>query len=173
METSDATIKNAQEGAAGQNTAINDTVLIDCQTELQEWKDKFIQINADMANFKRRVEKDQIQWAHMAQVRVLSKLLSIADNFERAMLEKPLTSDDKVQAWIAGIVMVQSDFSKILTNFDVVEIPCNGLFNPELHEALMNVSSDAHQSGDIVAVLEKGYKMGDTILRPAKVTVAQ
>lgn len=159
------------------NESVNDfqeiNALEACQSELQQWKDKFLQINADMANYRRRVEKDQMQWAHMAQVRVLSKLLSIADNFERAMAEKPIESDDKVNAWVTGIMMIQSDFSKLLSSFDVTEIPCNGAFDPELHEALMHVVSDAHASGDIVAVLEKGYRMGDTILRPAKVSVAQ
>lgn len=144
-----------------------------CQVELQQWKDKFVQINADMTNFKRRVDKDQVQWVHMAQVRIVGKLLSIADNFERAMVEKPVVSDEKAQAWIAGIMMIQSDFSKILTSFNVAEIPCKGTFDPELHEALIQVASDEHSSGDIVAVLEKGYRMDDTVLRPAKVSVAQ
>jgi molecular chaperone GrpE len=172
MESSEKNINNREE-VVEQESVEQAAVLQQCQEELGQWKDKFVQINADMANFKRRVEKDQVQWAHMAQVRILSKLLSIADNFERAMVEKPAVADERAQAWIAGMVMIQSDFAKVLSNFDVTEIPCDGAFDPELHEALMNVASDAHASGDIVAVLEKGYRMGDTILRPAKVTVAQ
>ena len=144
-----------------------------CQSELQQWKDKFVQLNADLVNFKRRVEKDQAQWAAMAQVRVLTKMLSIIDNFERAMAEKPVVTDEKIQAWIAGLQMIYADCAKVLAAFNVTEIPSTGHFDPLVHEALMHVASDSHQSGDVVAVLEKGYQMGDTILRPTKVSVAQ
>lgn len=149
------------------------TALQACQSELQQWKEKFVQLNADLVNFKRRVEKDQTQWATIAQVRVLTKMLSMIDNFERALAEKPATTDEKVQAWITGIQMIYTDCTKFLAAFNVTEIPATGHFDPVVHEALMHVASDAHKSGDVVAVLEKGYQMGDTILRPAKVSVAQ
>lgn len=169
MEQSENTIKNQEEQVVTEQQSEVDA----CHAELQQSKERFIQLNADFANFKRRVEKDQIQWVHMAQVRVITKLLSVIDNFERAMTEKPTESDEKTTAWIAGIQMIYNDFTKLLTSFDVKEISCQGQFDPVKHEALMNVASDSHQSGDIVAVLEKGYQMGDTIIRPAKVSVAQ
>ena len=170
MDSSENNVKN-QEDVVVEGT--QDAALQACQTELQHSKERFVQLNADFANFKRRMEKDQVQWAHMAQVRVITKLLSIVDNFERAMTEKPVGSDEKAAAWVAGIQMIYTDFTKLLTSLDVKEISVEGNFDPVMHEALMNVVSDKHQSGDIVAVLEKGYRMGDTILRPAKVSVAQ
>jgi molecular chaperone GrpE len=168
MESPENSLENNKETVVEQAGALQA-----CQAELQQWKDKFVQMNADMANFRRRVEKDQAQWAHMAQVRVLTKLLSTVDNFERAMAEKPLALDEKVQAWVKGIAMIYTDLTKMLLAFDVTEVPCNGAFDPSLHEALMHVASDGHKSGDIVTVLERGYQMGDTVLRPAKVSVAQ
>lgn len=172
MELPENNLKN-QETVVAEQVAADAEALHACQAELQQSNDRFVQLNADFVNFKRRVEKDQVQWAHMAQVRVITKLLSIVDNFERAMTEKPAGNDEKAAAWITGIQMIYTDFTKLLTSFDVKEISCQGQFDPLMHEALMNVVSDKHQSGEIVAVLEKGYHMGETILRPAKVSVAQ
>lgn len=152
---------------------MNESSLDTCRQELQEWKEKYIHASADFANFKRRVEKDQAQWAINAQIRVVTPLLTIIDNFERAIAEKPETSDERVAAWVTGIDMINTDFQKFLQKFDIKEIPASGEFDPEYHEALMHVASDNHTSGTIVSVLEKGYMMGGTVLRVAKVSVSQ
>jgi molecular chaperone GrpE len=149
-----------------------DDALTTCMQEMTQWKERYLHVSADLANYKRRVEKDQIQWTTMAQARVLTPLLGIVDNFERAMIDKPDTSDEKVNAWIKGMTMVQNDVQKLLHSFGVKEVPTQGEFDPLYHEALMNVSAENKASGSIVAVLEKGYMIGDTVLRVAKVSIA-
>jgi molecular chaperone GrpE len=156
-----------------ENSESSDTALVACMHEMNQWKERYLNVSADLANYKRRVEKDQIQWTTMAQARVITPLLGVVDNFERAMADKPHTSDDKVQAWITGITMVKNDVQKMLQSFGVKEVPTSGEFDPLYHEALMNVASQDQESGSIVTVLEKGYMVGDTVLRVAKVSVAE
>lgn len=144
-----------------------------CQHDLVQWKEKCIQITADFSNFKRRAEKDQLQWATLAQARLATAILPIVDNFERALHEKPEASDTKINAWIQGISMIHVDLQKMMEAFDIKEIPATGEFDPHYHEALTHEASNTHQSGTIVTVFEKGYMMGSTVLRVAKVSVAQ
>jgi len=150
------------------------TELQTCQAELQALKEKFIHVSADLENFTRRINKERMQWAHRAQELVFSDVLSIIDDFDRSLEEqKKVELTKEMQTWLSGFNMIRSALAKFLDKYDVQEITEVKIFDPNIHEALMQVESSDHQSGDIVQVMQKGYRFKDTVLRPAKVSVAK
>jgi molecular chaperone GrpE len=168
-------VKKQEAQAAPEDVPLQATrdELAECQLQVQEWKDKFVQMNADLQNFRKRMEKEQMGWSQAAQAKIFTELLTVVDNFDRAIAEKPQTDQKEIVAWIDGISMIHGFLTKLLEQFNVRPMDSYSEFNPRFHEALMQVDSPDHKSGQIVAVLEKGYMMGDIVLRPAKVSVAK
>jgi molecular chaperone GrpE len=143
-----------------------------CQMQLGEWKDKYLRVNADLDNVNRRAAKDRALAQHTAQVALLLPLLSIVDDFERA-LEQQKNAPGDTHKLIEGITMIHTSLQKYLSSIGVEPIKQYGQFDPELHEALTSVTSDTQTSGSIVSVLQQGYLFKGSPLRPAKVSVAQ
>ncbi len=140
-----------------------------CQQEAALWKDQYARISADFDNYKKRMDREQIQWMQTAQTMVVKDLLTVVDNFERALSQK---TDDTASLYI-GIEMIYKSILQLLNKYGVKEFSEYTIFDPELHEALMHADSADHTPGQIVQVLEKGFMIKDKVLRPAKVTVAQ
>jgi molecular chaperone GrpE len=152
-----------------QSEEINDVVkqLADCQTQVNEWKDRALRTAADYENFKKRSEKERVMWITGAQSSVLLDLISIVDDFDRAF---KATESDQSRA---GFELIYKSLQKILEKYGVVEIKELSHFDPVKHEAIMQVESADHKPGDIVQVLQKGYMFKGEVLRPAKVSVAK
>ena len=134
------------------------------QAEVTLWKDQCRRISAEFENFKKRTERDQIHWSEIAKESILKELLSLVDDFDRAMQQ---SSDDK------GLEMIRSAFIKLLEKHQVSVMNSYDSFDPEYHEAIMQVESADHETGQIVQVLSQGFMIKDRVLRPAKVSVAQ
>jgi molecular chaperone GrpE len=147
--------------------------LQECKNELAQWKERSLRISADFENYKKRVEREKDQWIRMAQSNILFDLLSIADDFDRALNEARKSGSDQLKVWIEGFELTKKSLDKLLAKYDVQEVKETVKFNPELHEAVMHVESPDHKSGDVVTVLQKGYVFKGHVLRPAKVSVAQ
>jgi molecular chaperone GrpE len=155
-----------------------------CNASIQEWQEKYIRLSADLENFKRRTAKEQQMWREMAQADLLLKLLNIVDNFDRAMehhepyfasadaVEGQAKSPEELKSWMEGIAMIYGSFGSFIKSTGIKEVPYD-VFDPSYHDALVQVDSDKHTSGDIVSVMEKGYMLNDRVLRPAKVSVAK
>ncbi len=156
--------ENNTSDAAGLESSSHDE-LDACKRESLEWKERATRIAADMENLKRRTAREQAQWRILAQADLLKDLLPIVDNFERAVAHSDKNADQ-------GIAMIYQSLQSFLTQAGVKEVSY-AEFNPTFHEALMQVDTPDHQSGVIVTVLEKGYAMGDYVIRPAKVSVAK
>lgn len=145
-----------------------------CQKELNEWRDKAMRSYADFENFKRRSEKERMQWMLTAQKEILTSILSIVDDVERALVElQKKEHTPEMDVWFSGFSMIAQSLQKMLKQWHVNEITAIEQFNPELHEAIISVEAEGKQHGDIVAVLQKGYLFNDDVLRPAKVSVAK
>lgn len=145
-----------------------DSQLVACQQEVELWKDKATRIFADFDNYKKRMDREQASWMQTAQLSILKDLLTVVDNFDRALAAKT----DENKDLYTGIEMIYKSVMQLLSKYGVSEFANYEQFDPELHEALMNVTSADHQSGQIVTVLEKGFMIKDKVLRPAKVTIA-
>ncbi len=166
--------KSAEEHLIEETTAASeDTVeqLSQCKVTLAEWQEKYARLTADLENYKKRTMKERSVWAESAQVALISELLAIVDNFDRAM-EHQMEVPQELQAWADGIAMIHTAFKDFLKKAGVKEVPYNQ-FNPEYHEALIQVDSEGQDAGEIVSVMEKGYMLKDRVLRPAKVSVAK
>jgi molecular chaperone GrpE len=155
----DATVQSAESNLQSEQ---NDQSL-KCLAELSMWQDQCKRISAEFENFKRRIDRDKIRWAEIANEGILLELLSFMDTFETALKHK---ADDK------GIEMVYQSLKKLLSKYGVTEMSESVDFNPEYHEAVMQVPSESHVSGQIVQILSKGFLIKDRVLRPAKVSVA-
>ena len=127
---------------------------------------------AELDNYRKRMHAGQ-QALQEKQVRALVEpLLGLNDNF-RAMVEH-VPADLAEHPWVQGAVHIARQLSDILTEFKVTVIePTGGMFDPSLHEAVEHVAGSTLPSGTIVTVVQAGYRLGDTVLRPAKVKVAE
>lgn len=143
-----------------------------CKASMKEWQEKCMRLSADFENFKRRTANEQKIWAELVQLDLLTQLLSIVDNFDRAMEHKEQPSEQEMASWVDGIAMIYNDFVEFFKKVGVKEVSYDE-FDPTYHEALMQVDSDEHESGQIVAVVQKGYMLNDRVIRPAKVSVAK
>ncbi len=142
-----------------------------CKVSLAEWQEKYARLSADLENFRRRTAKERIEWSQMAQAKLLTALLGIVDNYDRAMA-LALNVPAELKSWHDGISMIHASFHDYLKNAGVKEMEYT-IFDPERHEALIQVESNQKEPGHIVEVLEKGYVLNDVVLRPAKVSVAK
>ena len=144
----------------------------ECAQSCAELQDKLLRVTADFQNYKMRTERERMQSIQVGQMVVLTKLLSIVDDVERAIDEAKKQNKADLN-WLTGFELIAKSLHQLLADYRVYPIEQIKAFDPELHEALAQVDAPDHQSGDIVAVLQKGYVMDGRVLRPAKVTVAR
>lgn len=146
--------------------------LASCETQLAQAKEQFIRVSADFENYKKRVAREQVQWFDQGQMRVLTQVLTIVDDFDRALAQQKMHPQD-TKSWIEGFELIHKSLQKMLDSFEVKEIPANIPFDPEMHEAMVSVENSGIPSGDVVEILQKGYTYKGKVLRPAKVSVAK
>ena len=142
------------------------------QAQAKEYLEGWQRARADFANYKKRVERE-LQDSHQnASLDLLTRLFPILSDFERAMSNVPPELND--HAWMEGITLIQRKFQKLLEDNGVVEIdPIGQPFDPNFHEAVGTDEATSAQSGYVTATLQKGYRLGDRVLRPALVRVAR
>lgn len=138
------------------------------KNELNEKNDLLLRTAAEFDNFKKRTEREKLTIAEFAKAGLIKQLLPILDNIDRAASVEKDTPD-----YIKGIEMIVKQFEGIAGNMGITEIAAVGdSFNPELHEAVMHVEDENLGVNVIAEVLQKGYKIGDTVIRAAMVKVA-
>lgn len=136
--------------------------------ELEQKNDLLLRTAAEFDNFKKRTEREKTTVAEFAKAGLIKQLLPILDNIDRAA-----ATDKENPDYIKGIEMIVKQFECIASNLGIVEIAAEGdTFNPELHEAVMHIEDETLSENVIAQVLQKGYKIGDTVIRAAMVTVA-
>lgn len=147
------------------------------QNEVAELKDRYLRAVAETENIRKRSEREKNDAAQFAFSRFAKDLLSVADNFERALdLMKPekraaLPSD--AQSVLDGIEATHRQLGAVFERFGIRRIEAIGQkFNPNLHDAIAEVPSPGHAPGSIIAVAENGYVIGERLLRAAKVAIA-
>jgi molecular chaperone GrpE len=145
----------------GQETLVENHELVKCQQDAAMWKDQASRIFADFENYKKRMDREQMSWMQTAQVSVLKDLLTVVDNFDRALSAK---NDANADVY-AGIEMIYKSVVQVLNKYGVKEFSDYQQFDPELHEALMDIDSADHTTGQIVQVLEKGFMIKDKVFK--------
>jgi molecular chaperone GrpE len=139
----------------------------------EEMNAKYMRLAADFQNYKRRVEKEKSDVYAYANEKIAVDLLGVIDNFERA-LEPQSGADAKEESFAKGMELIFRQLLDILSKNGVEEIPSLGEdFDPALHNAVMTEAAGEYESGKVSAVLGKGYKLRDRVIRPAMVKVTQ
>lgn len=136
-----------------------------------ELKDKYMRANAEFENIKKRMEKEKISALTYANESFAKDLLDVLDALEAAASIE--ANDEASTKFKEGVQNTLDLFMKKLEKHGVKLIETNDEFNPNLHEAMMNVDSPEHSSSQIVSVLQKGYQFNDRVIRPTKVSVAK
>jgi molecular chaperone GrpE len=123
---------------------------------------------AEFDNYRKRVARDQETFASRANESLVKELLPVLDDLERALLAAEEHEEAKLEE---GVQLVFRSLFQTLRQRGLEEIPTNGRFDPHVHEALLSQPSEADE-GSIIDVVQKGYRLGDRVLRPARVVVA-
>lgn len=131
--------------------------------------DKFMRLQADFANYKRRTEAQKTEYVELGVKKIVNDLLPVLDNFERA-----LDSIGEKDSTYDGILMIKNQLTDVLKKEGIVEMKALGEeFDPTYHHAVLTEDSDEYDSGYVIEVLQKGYLINDKTLRPAMVKVSQ
>lgn len=141
------------------------------QKERDDLYDRLLRKTAEFDNFRKRVDRDRKDMIEWAAADVLSDLLPIADDFDRAMAAE---APPEAQAYKAGLELIHRQLAELLKKRGVTTIDALGAdFDPHLHQAVAYEEVEGAREGEVVGVMAKGYKLGDRLLRPALVKVAK
>jgi molecular chaperone GrpE len=125
---------------------------------------------ADYANYKRRTEEDRELLARFANATLIGKLLTVLDDFDRALEHVP---EDAHEGWVDGVRLVERKLRGVLESEGVTPIEALGLpFDPNVHEAVVHEPTSDHPDNQVIGELQRGYRLHDRVLRPALVRVA-
>ncbi|MBR8462025.1 nucleotide exchange factor GrpE [Campylobacter sp. faydin G-140] len=141
------------------------------ETQLNELTDKYYRANAEFENIKKRFEKEKADIANYANERFARDLLPAIDALEVGASFDP-SDDEFAQKIKEGMLIAIDQFKKCFEKHGMSEISTDCEFDPNVHNAMMRVDSDTHNSGAIVQVMQKGYMINGRVLRPAMVTIA-
>jgi molecular chaperone GrpE len=126
-------------------------------------------VAADFDNYRKRAVRDQEALVARAHERLVKQLLPVLDNLERAVVSAAEHQEEQVRE---GVELIARELHDALRREGLEEIETDGRFNPHVHEALLTQPSEAEE-GSVIEVLQKGYRLGDRVLRPARVAVSQ
>ena len=136
--------------------------------ERDEYLDALQRLKAEFENYKKRVSRDQAEFVTRASERLVKQLLPVLDDLERALEAAAEHEEAKLEE---GVRLVHRSLADALAKEGVVEVATDGRFDPHTQEALLAQPSEADE-GTVIEVLQKGYKLGDRVLRPARVVVS-
>jgi molecular chaperone GrpE len=146
--------------------------LQEAENRAAENYDKYVRAMAELDNYKKRILREKTEAIRYGNENLLREILPLTDNMERA-LEHACSSDD-FEAFKEGLRMLQEQFLSCLQKHGVEKIETVGKdFDPNVHEAMLQVESDEHGDSKVVDEFEKGYLLNGRLLRPAKVSVCR
>jgi molecular chaperone GrpE len=138
------------------------------RAENEELIDTLQRVKADFDNFRKRAARDQEALVARAGERIVKELLPVLDDLERALEAVESHEEAKLEE---GVKLVHRQLEQLLEREGLAPVETDGKFDPHVHEALLTQPS-ASEEGSVIEVLQKGYRLGDRVLRPARVVVA-
>jgi molecular chaperone GrpE len=161
----------ADDGAAAPSTAAASTDLGALQRERDDLYDRLLRKSAEFDNFRKRIDKERREQAEWAAADILTDVLAVLDDFDRA-----LGSDapPEAKSYLAGFELIHRQLGELLRKRGVTPIESLGAdFDPHLHQAVAYEESPGAREGEVIGELRKGYRLGERLLRPAMVRVAK
>jgi molecular chaperone GrpE len=131
-------------------------------------EDRLLRLAADFDNYKKRVARERDELMALSNERLVKELLPILDDLERALVAASEHEEVRLEE---GVRLVHRSLATLLERNGVKEISTDGVFDPHVHEALLAQPSDAEE-GSVIDVVQKGYTLGDRVVRPARVVIA-
>jgi molecular chaperone GrpE len=150
-----------EEGESGEQIAA-------LRAERDELLERLQRLAAEFDNFRKRSARDQAAFAERATERLVKELIPILDDLGRALEAAAEHEEARLEE---GVRLVHRSLAGLLAKEGLAEIETDGKFDPHVHEALLSQPSDAEE-GSVIEVVQKGYMLGDRVLRPARVVVA-
>jgi molecular chaperone GrpE len=132
--------------------------------------DSYLRLAADFDNYRKRVAREQVELTSRANERLLNELLPVLDDLERALEAAAEHEEAKLEE---GVRLVHRSLLGLVERHGLSEIETDGAFDPHVHEALLAQPAEGAEEGSVLQVLQKGYRLGDKVLRPARVIVAE
>jgi molecular chaperone GrpE len=132
--------------------------------------DRLLRLAADFDNYKKRAAREREEYVTLANERLLKELLPILDDLERALNAAEQHEEAQLEE---GVRLVHRSLASLLARNGVEEIATDGKFDPHVHEALLAQPAEDREQGDVLDVIQKGYRLGDRVVRPARVIVAE
>jgi molecular chaperone GrpE len=158
-------------GEAEQVEALEEQ-LQEWQAKAQDYLDGWQRSRAEFANYKKRLEREQLQARQSAAASVIKRYLEILDDLDRALRNRP--AEGEGSAWASGIELIYQKFISVLEAEGVTQMDAQGqYFDPNFHEAISHEENDHLESGQIIEVVKPGYMFAERVLRPALVRVAK
>ncbi len=144
------------------------------EEQLKESEDKYLRVHADFENIKKRLEREKYQAIDYASEKFAKDLLAPIDTLEMALSSANvnLEATELLTKLKEGIELTIKNFNTTFEKHNITKIETNGEFDPNVHNAVMQVDSANHESGQIVQELQKGYMLKDRLLRPSMVSIA-
>jgi molecular chaperone GrpE len=147
-----------------------DELLAQLEAERDEYLDLLQRVKADYENFRKRAARDQERLVAHAHERLVGELLPVLDDLERTL---EAAERHEEAALVDGVRLVERSLRKALEKEGLVEIATDGPFDPHVHEAMLTQSKEGAASGSVLDVVQRGYRLGDKVVRPARVIVAE
>jgi len=138
------------------------------QQQPEPQDDRLLRLAADFENYKKRAARERQEYVALANERLLKELLPVLDDLERALSAAEQHEEAQLEE---GVRLVHRSLASLLQRNGVEEIATDGKFDPHVHEALLSQPSEAEE-GAVIDVVQKGYKLGERVVRPARVVVA-
>ncbi len=132
--------------------------------------DAYLRLAADFDNYRKRVAREHAELTRRANERLLNELLPVLDDLKRALEAATEHEEAKLEE---GVQLVHRSLVALLERHGLSEIAAEGAFDPHVHEALLAQPAEGAAEGAVLQVLQKGYRLGDRVLRPARVIVAE
>lgn len=170
LENETVAVEEQQEQDAAEELSVEEKL----KEELQNEKDKFLRLFAEFENYKKRTSRERVELFKTAGKEVMIELLPVLDDFERALTH--IEDDKEAEELRKGVLLI---YQKLLSTLEkkglaVVEVTQGDTFDAEVHTAITQIPAPNDTlKGKVVDVVEKGYKLGDTIIRFPKVVVGQ
>jgi len=160
--------------AEGPESAAASDRIEDLSAELVETKDRLIRLHADFENYRRRAQREREEALRFGAQNLFKDLLTTVDNLERAIDHARMGGGGDLENLLQGVELVQKGLVSLMSRHGVVEIEALGkLFDPALHEAMAQAPDASQAPNTVLEVLQKGYKLHDRLLRPARVIIAR
>jgi len=154
-----------------------ESVKADLEEKLKEAEDKYLRVHADFENIKKRLEKEKYNAIDYASEKFAKDLLAPIDSLEMALAAeeaaKDMPADELLAKLKEGVELTIKNFYTAFEKHDISTVETDGDFDPNFHDAVMQIDSPDHEDGQIVQRLQKGYKLKERLLRPAMVSICK